>query len=848
MALRRFVSACVLGVTVAARTAHATPTTIDQLQVPEATAVRVDRTDIDEVWQTATAVDGFVQREPNEGAAPSQRTQFQIAYDATTFYVHVRAFDSEPDKLVGYLTRRDGESPSDWIRVLIDSYHDRRTAYEFAVNPAGVKQDRYWYNDNNRDQSWDAVWDVTVGRDAQGWSADFRIPLSQLRFSPSESSTFGFAVVRDIGRLNETSTWPLLSRSATGYVSSFGELNGLAMAASPKRLELVPYTVANLETQPTSANPLIDGSERGGAFGVDIKYAVTPGLTLTATINPDFGQVEADPAVVNLTAFETFFNEQRPFFVEGSGAFRFDSDCNQGPCTMFYSRRVGRPPQGDLPSGDDVHTVTPLQTTILGAGKLTGRIGRFSIGIMQAITQEERGTVLEAGRTFRQAVEPLTSYTVARVRREYADQSSLGFIATLTKRQLPSVLRESLPDGAYVGGADWDVRFRRFYSMTGYFTASTVRGDANAIAEIQETSRHYFQRPDAVSFDVRPEATSLNGTSGRISVQKIGGQRVRFNSNIGYATPGYELNDMGFLRRADQRWTGNWIQFRWETPTRRFRNRYINFNHWSAWNFDGDRVVSGSNVNGNLEFINNWSMGGGFGRDWVVFDDRLARGGPGGLAGGYTVFWSWLNSDNRKRVSLNIFNGGGWDGHGTWHRDHEASVTYRPTPALTLTPGMRVGLAERDYQWVKKVTEPDDHYVFAHLEQTTFALTGRVNYTMTPNLSLQLYAEPFLSGGDYAGFKELIDGRNLVYDARYSPFAYTYDPDGNPDFNVKSFRTTNVLRWEFKPGSTLFVVWQQAREDSTPTADFQIGRDFRGIFNVPSRNAFLVKLAYWLNY
>jgi len=329
---------------------------------------------------------------------------------------------------------------------------------------------------------------------------------------------------------------------------------------------------------------------------------------------------------------------------------------------------------------------------------------------------------------------------------------------------------------------------------------------------------------------------------------KIGGQYLRLNSNIGYTSPGFEINDIGFLRRADQRWTSNWVQVRSETPTRRLRSRYLNFNQWTAWNFDGDRVVGGSNINGNLNFTNNWAIGGGFGRDWLVFDDRLARGGPGGLAGGYTVFWSWLNSDNRRAVSVNAFNAGGRDPHGTWHRDHELSLTYRPTSALTLTPGLRVNRGVRDYQWVQKVTDADDHYVFAHLDQTTVALTGRVNYTMTPNLSLQLYAEPFLSGGDYTGFKELVDGRNVAYANRYSPFPFTYDAASNPDFNIKSFRTTNVFRWEFKPGSTLFVVWQQAREDSVPVADFRFGRDFGGIFNVAARNVFLVKLAYWLNY
>src|SRR5713226_5272912 len=314
------------------------PAHVDAIAITPNNSVRVNGELTEEVWQSARPADAFVQREPQEGGQPSQRTEFRVAYDASTLFVRVHAFDTEPNRIASYLTRRDADSPSDWIRILIDSYHDKRTAFEFAVNPDGVKQDRYWYNDTNSDDSWDAVWDVKVARDATGWSAEFRIPFSQLRFTPSESLTFGLAVSRSIGRLNETSTWPLLARSATGYVSSFGELGGIAMRGSLKRLELVPYTVANLTRQRTGGNPLLSSSSPAGAIGLDLKYALTPGLTFTSTINPDFGQVEADPAVVNLSAFETFFSERRPFFVEGSGIFQFDGG-------LFYSRRIGRAPQ-----------------------------------------------------------------------------------------------------------------------------------------------------------------------------------------------------------------------------------------------------------------------------------------------------------------------------------------------------------------------------------------------------------------------------------------------------------------------------------------------------------------------
>ncbi len=844
------VAALALALTATASPAAATAR-VDALAVAaSATAVRAGGGLSDDTWRSATPIDAFLQRDPREGGEPSQRTEFRVAYDASTLFVKVRAFDSDPDKIVTYLTRRDSDSPGDWIRVLIDSYHDKRTAYEFAVNPSGVKVDRYWYNDNNRDDSWDAVWDVSVSRDPQGWSAEFRIPFSQLRFNPAAASTFGFAVSRQIGRLNETSTWPLLARSANGYVSSFGELGGLTMAASPKKLELVPYALANLTKQPTGGNPLVKRAAPDGAIGIDLKYALTPGLTFTGTINPDFGQVEADPAVVNLTAFETFFSERRPFFVEGSGNFNFGMDCGEGGCTgLFYTRRIGRSPQGagDLRGGAGTYTDSPLQTTILGAGKLTGRVGKFSVGVMQAFTQEESARVLTGAITSRQAVEPSTSYTVGRVRREFANQSSLGVMVTSTNRSRDSGLT-FLADRAVTGGIDWDLRFKKRYSLTGYWVGSDVHGAPEAIERLQQNSRHYFQRPDLTAATLDPALTSLTGQGAQLSISKIGGERVRFNSNVSVKSPGLDINDVGFMRRADQRTLNNWLQVRNDKPNRWFRNRNVNFNQWAQWNSDGDLLGLGVNVNGGMTFLNNWSTGGGIGRQVTGFDDRATRGGPGVITRGFTEGWHWLNSDNRRRLSVNYFTGGGRNADATSWFEFGPGITYRPLPAITFSPAIRYARNIFDAQWVGRFTDASSHYVFAHLDQTTVAVTLRFNYTVSPSLSLQLYAQPFVSAGGYDGFTELANGRSLDYAGRYRPYPYDIAANGDPDFNVKSFRTTNVLRWEYKPASTLFVVWQQARENDAVSGGFRAGRDLHDIFGVPPRNVFLVKLAYWLNY
>jgi hypothetical protein len=821
------------------------PRTIEATPLLEANAIRLDGELTERVWLEAVPITNFVQRDPHEGSAPSFPTEARVAYDDSAVYVAVRAWDPEPDKIVGILTRRDGQSPSDWIRILIDSYHDHRTAFEFAVNAAGVKQDKYRYNDTNEDLGWDAVWDVVVTRDDQGWQAEFRIPFSQLRFQREGVGSFGFAVIRQIGRLNETSTWPLLPKGANGFVSSFGELTGIRIERNPKRLELVPYVVGQVGTWPSgNGNPFSKSVDPHGAFGADMKYALTPALTLTATVNPDFGQVEADPAVVNLSAFETFFEERRPFFVEGSGVFRFDLECNDGRCTgLFYSRRIGRAPQGrpDVPLGG--YSSLPSQTTILGAAKLTGRAGGFALGALNAVTSEENAHVATGMERYRHSVEPLTNYSVVRARREFASQSSLGFMATATNRRLSDTTR-FLPGQAYTGGVDWDIRLRRStYSVRGYWAGSTVRGTDDAIARLQLSSVHGFQRPDAGHVEFDPERTSLHGQTASLSFSKIAGHNIRFNTNGGFRSPGFDVNDIGFLRRADQAWFSNWLQWRRDRFPRYLRSFSLNLNQWNGWNLDGDRIFGGGNVNAHAVFTSNWRTGVGVNFEMAALNDRLTRGGPAGRDNGFRSIWSYVGSDDRKAIAVEAQQFMGTDRHGSTVFDFNPSIRLRPSDRFSLSGGLGFNRRMNDYQWVGKVSDAGDHYVFGRLRQTTMALRTRLNYTVTPALSLQVYAEPFVSAGEYGAFKELIDGRAERYGDRFASFAYR----GAPDFNYRSFRTTNVLRWEYRPGSTLFVVWQQGREESGGNGEFRFGRDFRYIFDAPAHNVFLVKFSYWLN-
>ena len=810
--------------------------------ISAASAIKLDGELSEDVWQKAPVVSGFRQRDPKEGAAATYETEARVAYDANAIYIAVQALDPEPARIVGIRTRRDESSPSDWIRVMIDSFHDRRSAYEFAVNPAGVKADTYWYNDTNNDQGWDAVWDVAVSRNDRGWRAEFRVPFSQLRFPAAADSTFGLAIVREIGRLNETTTWPLLAKSATGFVSSFGELTGLQIGRAHKRLELVPYVVGDVKSQPVDdANPLQDARTAGAEVGVDLKYAVKPSLTLTATVNPDFGQVEADPAVVNLSAFETFFSERRPFFVEGGGIFEFNVDCSDGGCSgLFYSRRIGRAPRGSPSLGDGEFSDVPAQTTILGAAKLTGRAGGFSIGGLSAITADEDAVIALAGSERRETVEPLTGYSVMRARREFQNQSSVGFIATATNRHLDE-FTGFLPAQAYTGGMDVDWRVKKKYSLQGFFASSTVRGEAEAITALQESNVHSYQRPDSAGLELDPTRTALNGAAAMLGFNKIAGERVRFNSNVSMKSPGFDVNDIGFQRRADTRNMSNWLQWRNERPSKYLRSFRFNLNQWAGWNFDGDLLNSGVNVNAHATFTNQWSTGMGLNRFAQPFDDRATRGGPGAFRSAQRSMWAYFNSDGRKPVNVNVFGFIGREREGSTNWEIGPDVGWRPTSFISASAGIYFGHNDQRSQWVENVGE---RYVFGRIDQRTVSLTARLNYTVTPTLSVQLYAQPFVSAGDYSEFKELVDGRSRDYDGRYAPTGYF----GNPDFNYRSFRTTNVVRWEYRPGSTLFVVWQQGREDQLARGTFDFRNDVSSVFGAPARNVFLVKWAYWLNY
>ena len=802
----------------------------------------------DDVWQGAQRITEFREFQPREDGEPRFGTEARVAYDAHTFYVFVRMFDPHPDSILRLMSRRDVRTASDQIKIVIDSYRDRRTGYEFAVNPAGVKRDYAIYNDGQEDEAWDAVWEAATTVDSLGWTAEFRIPLSQLRYTPGPTNTFGFGVWRDIQRHTERVSWPLYRISQPGLASQLGEITGLTGLASPRRLEVRPYGVAKNLSVPDG-----DGFGRSQEFtgGADIKYGLTSNLTLDGTVNPDFGQVEADPAVVNLTAFETFFGERRPFFVEGSGLFSMPvncfivNDCSTGE-GLFYSRRIGRAPQlaGRYPTPE-----APTATTILGAAKLNGRLpGGLSLGVLDAVTRRQDGA---GGAT----LEPATNYAVLRAQQDLRDgESNLGVLVTAVNRDLDQWSAPYLRSNAYVGAVDFRHRFPgRRYQLSGTLGVSRVAGSAEVMAATQRDPVHYYQRPDAdLPYD--STRTALDGHAGEVRFAKFGGERTRFETAVGRRSAGFEINDLGYLRRADEQNWSTWFNLRWTRPAAFYQQAYWNFNWWQHWTTGGQPIQRAFNTNTHVQFNSRWwgHLGGTIGGLGGVLCDRCSRGGPAVQVEPSLSAWGGVNGDDRNVLVPNLwFN---------WSREDEGrsrffnvspSVSARASTRFSSSLGVSFSWNRRDTQWYGNFTDSvgTRHYTFAHLQQRTASLTWRGNYTFTPDLTLQLYAQPFVSRGTYTDVRELADPRAAAYDDRYQPYgdpAVTGDPGG---FNVKQLRSNVVLRWEYQPGSTLFLVWAQGRGAFDPTeGDRSLAGDFADLFGLRADNTFLVKASYWLNW
>ena len=847
---------------------------------------RIDGRLDDVAWTLAEPATDFRQRSPRDGDSATERTEVRIVYDNEAVYVGARMFDSEPARIAAQLGRRDDLGASDYFEVAFDSYHDHLTSFLFYVNPRGVKMDLVASTDFPfGDTGWDPVWEVATERDSLGWTAELRIPLSQLRFSSTATQVWGVNFIRFVQRTGEDSWWSYVPQTQQGFASNFGHVLGLAELPQPRRLEVLPY-VAGIEERidpGASTNPFNDGSREVGRIGLDLQYGLTSNLTLNATVNPDFGQVEADPAQVNLTAYETYFLERRPFFVEGADIFRAVSPGNipvNGP-ELLYSRRIGRSPQGSaLDRGEDSFVDQPSNTTILGAAKLSGRTGSgWSLGFLDAVTAREYATVDLAGARFRDQVEPLTNYGVLRAKRDFrGGATTLGFTATSVNRRIDDARLDFLRTAAHAGGMDFHHRFagNRFmgFATLGY---SYIGGDTLAIQTAQRSSARYYQRPDAeyVSFD--PARTSLYGWNAAAGFSEEAGA-TKFAAGVQATSPGFEINDLGYQSRSDRLTAIGRAVRLWTRPGPVFRSAQLQAMASAGWNFGGDRVSTSANVSAWGQFLNFWSINGGIGLSLRSTSDVLTRGGPLALTATNVSGNLCFTSDQRKPVRVHAGSNANVKELGGRGLGFHLEAEWQPSPRVLLSVGPNFYASREPLQFVTSRVDATAEamfgrrYLFAEISQRTLDLTTRLNVTLTPALSVQLYVQPFVATGDYQQFKELTAPRSrdyLVYgqapgstlteltDATGAVAGYELDPDGtgprqvvqlgNPDFNARSLRGNAVLRWEYRPGSTLFLVWTAncSAYDANPRFDAagDVGRLCQG----RADNVFAVKLNYWLS-
>ena len=822
----------------------------------------------DKAWNAVPWEGDFQMYEPYDDRPSTQETQFKIMYDKDHIYVGVRAFDTAPDSIVSRLTRRD-EIDGDMVAFLFDSYHDLQTGFTFVISVAGSKADFYMTNDgSSEDMTWDAVWWAKTQVDDQGWTAEVKIPFTQLRFDKNGGGTWGLQVAREIYRNNETDFWQPVSKEAPGFVHLFGEINGLQDIDPKKQAEITPYLVAGSEWfEKEPENPYrVDGTKHHLNGGVDAKIGITNNFTLDLTVNPDFGQVEADPSEVNLTAFETFFEEQRPFFIEGKNIFDYSlgmADRNN----LFYSRRIGRRPQHYPNMVEGEYTDIPQATKILGAAKITGKTKNgLSVGIMESVTAKETA-VIKNGQERSETVEPLTNYFAGTVSKEFNKGNTiLGGMVTSTKRFTDEEHLDYLHTSALSAGVDFQQYFAdRSYSISLSAYGSQVNGSEEALIRTQQSPVHFFQRPDAEHLSLDSTRTSLSGYGANLSFRKTSG-RFNFGGFVNLNSPGLELNDMGFLSSTDEALQVLWAGYSFNEPFSIFRSARISMNQYNLWDFGGTHQLSGFNINGFAQFKNLWNAMFYWDVDTDMIRNSELRGGPSMIIPGGNSAMLSVSTNSRKKLSFEV--------DGSLHVGNEESstmygidfdVTYKPINNLSLSlyPEFSVRKSQLQYVSQKHFTN-DERYIFGSIDQKTFSMSLRLDLILSPELTIQFWGQPFIASGDYSEFKYITDshGENLTdrfytygadeitYDDAFSSYSVTETGSGlsygfgDPDFNVKEFLSNLVFRWEYRSGSYLYLVWSQTRSGYDPWGYFHFGDDFMDMWDAHPTNVLMMKLSY----
>ncbi len=826
----------------------------------------------DEAWLHNNWEGGLIQHQPYENRPPSQPTEFKICYDDINLYIAIKAFDSSPDSITNRMSRRDN-GEGDMIFILFDSYHDLRTGFVFGVSSAGVRFDMIMSNDGqNEDPSWDPIWQSKARVHDWGWAAEMKIPFTQLRFQKNSDEVWGLIVARQIFRHEEMSFWPAIPRDAPGIIHLAGELGGLEEVEPRKQFDIMPYGVAAYNTyEPEEGNPFMTGSDPQFKAGLDAKIGVTNNLTLDLTLFPDFGQVEADPSQVNLTAFETFFEEKRPFFIEGSNITSFNvglGDGDVGNDNLFYSRRIGRRPHGYPSLEENEYADIPTFTNILGAAKLTGKTKNgVSVGFIESVTAEVKAKIDSAGQRSTEVIEPLTNYSLARVQKDFNKGNTIiGGAVTNTIRRLDNTGMDYLHKNATTAGIDFEQYFKeKNYMISASMYMSHVEGSKEAITNTQMSSARYFQRPDADYVELDEDRTSLTGLGGKLQAGKIGGKwNFLLLSNL--KSPGLEINDMGYQREADQMLNVLWTGYNFTEPFSIFRSLNLNNDVYIANDFGGNMQGLGYewNVNANLKNFWYYGIGGGFGL--YNTSNSMLRGGPSMYVPNSWRLWSSVSTDDRKKVSASLYgNVNGQAEDVSLSYSYGVSLTIRPlnTLSISLSPGYSVRSDEFQYITRRSMND-DDRYIFGKIDQKVLSMSLRINYNITPDLTIQYWGQPFIATGEYSSFKMITDPKADELSDRYHEYTsaqispdddyYNIDEDtdlttdygfGNPDFNVDEWLSNLVVRWEFLPGSTAYLVWSQSRDFYSAAGDFEVWNNMHDLFtDKKANNIFLVKLSY----
>jgi hypothetical protein len=819
----------------------------------------------DTAWQEGAWAGGYKQQLPVEGAPPSAETELKILFDDKHLYFAIRAFD-DPAKVHRYPGRRDDFQgfAVDMVGICFDSYNDKRTGFEFDLTAGGGKIDLILGNGETEwDTTWDAVWDGEVAHDEKGWTAEFRVPLNQLRYGPQDEQVWGLHAWRWIARNQEEVQWQLIPRQNTGRMYQLGELHGIRGLPPARHVELLPHVVAKAASGPSVPGEGTDGS---GSIGLDAKVGLSSNFTLDATLNPDFGQVEADPSVVNLTAYETFYEEKRPFFLEGRKIldFRIEEDDQ-----LFYSRRIGAAPAYVPPAGDGAALRMPESTTILGAAKVTGKTeGGLSVGVLQSVTQEERASFSSPLGAGEPVVVPLTSYTVARVQKDWdKGNTMLGALATGTHRFGDDAVLSFLPRRAWTGGLDFTRYFgNRALQLEARAVLSRIEGERSAILELQRSPVHYFQREGASHLGVDPGATSLSGHSGFVRASSSQSRRFRVSDQFHWYSPGLDLNDVGYLRQADLKANDLYLSWSQPSPKGPFRAYGIEVSRDDQWDFGGLHTLGATEVEAGGTLRNKWRVSAELSYQEVV-DTRALRGGPALRWHDYFEAGLSLESDNSRRAFFGLEAEHAWaTDDDSWSSSVLARANLRPTNRLLLAAETSFDRLNDNLQYVTTAAAAGGpRYVLSHIKQDTWSLTLRVNLALTPDLTLQYYGSPFIGTGRYTAFKRATDTLAKRHEDRFHLYGpdeialgtdgrYVVDEEGggrysfaNPDFSFRQFRSNLVLRWEYRPGSSVYAVWSQGRTDEVATWSSSFRANWDELWRTTPDNVFLVKISHWFS-